>query len=598
MNSRFLDPQLAAGNNDTQHALEKAREDIARLTRENRAYARQVELLRTAARTTVDELDTLVLAQALARLAAQAASAERATVCILEYDAVVAQSQYHAPEVTEGPIHQYDHKLSPGAGCGLGPEVVSTGRAVLCHDARVDPRLGEEFATRFKVRNAACVPIMNHQSNVLAFIEVFNRTGGGFFTGDDLHRLETLALQASVGLQRGRLVERLAEWSRSLEMLLAFSAAVNQHLDPTHLMRNLVENAALFVKAEGGMAGLVVAAENGERQMACDGLWIHKRWLDWRRRWRAQEGLAGLVMESAFPHLSNNYPEEPFADPELAHHFAVRAALCVPVKGPDDIVIGFFELHRLTPQSPFTWQDAAFLESLANVTAVAIRNAQLLKAVEAKNQEIQALSANHVNLLEEERRHISRELHDEAGQILIGIKLALQVAARDVAPNQVELRQDLDDLRDQVNRATERLKDLARRLRPPTLDQLGLEIALRQLATDLQAGGDLRVELDLESPDTPLRQEWDITLYRIAQEALTNIVRHARAQVATVELHYYPDKIRLCVRDSGRGFEEAAVTAGLGLLGMRERATMLGGSLAVRSLVGHGTVIEVEVPRR
>jgi signal transduction histidine kinase len=411
-----------------------------------------------------------------------------------------------------------------------------------------------------------------------------------------VRRLEALPLIASLGFQRSRLVDRLADWSRSLEMLLAFSAAINQHLVPMQLMRQLVENAAMFLKAEGGMAGLLEQSPSGEREMVCDGIWSRKRWHDRERRWKGQQGLAGLVMQNEFPCFSNHYPEEPFADPELVRDFEVRQALCVPVKDSQDVVIGFFELHRLTPQSPFTWQDAAFLESLANVTAVSIRNAQLLKALEAKNQEIRALSAHHVRRLEEERLHISRELHDEAGQILIGIKLALQVTARE-APAHTELHRELDELREQVNRATRRLKDLARWLRPPTLEKLGLEIALRQLAADVQANSGLEIQLDLESPDVRLAEDREIILYRIAQEALTNVLRHAGARTASLELHYYPARVRLRIHDDGKGFDESAVSGGLGLLGMRERAGILGGVLLIRSAPGQGTSIEVEAPR-
>jgi signal transduction histidine kinase len=543
-----------------------------------------------------------VLAQAMARLATQVASAERATVAILEYDSIIAQAQYGASDLSSAGtptlVHRYPAELQQGPGCGLAPRVVATAQTMVCHDARVDPNLGPEFAAKYHVRNVACVPVLNHQSSVLAFIEVVNRRAGGLFTQEDLRALETLALAASLGFQRSRLVDRLAEWSRSLEMLLAFSAAVNQHLDPMQLIRRLVENAVLFLKADGGMAGLTLQSADGAREMVCDGVLSRTRWHEWERRWKRQQGIAGFVMENEFPFLSNNYPEEPLSDPELVRDFEVRQALCVPIKDPVDVVIGFFEIHRSTPHTPFTWQDAAFLESLANVTAVSIRNAQLLKAVEVKNQEIRALSANHVNRLEEERRHISRELHDEAGQILIGIKLALQVTAREIPDERTDLRRDLDELRELVNQATQRLKGLARWLRPPTLDQLGLEIALRQLATDLEGKGGLAIHLDLESPEPRLPQAWEIALYRIAQEGITNTLRHSKAQTATIELRCETGKVKLSVRDDGQGFDETETGArGLGLLGMRERAGMLGGVLTIDSAPNRGTLIQVEVPR-
>jgi signal transduction histidine kinase len=577
--------------------VEALRLEVARLTQENRAWARNVEILRAAVKTSVDELDTLRLAEALARLAAQIASAERATVGVLEYGSIVGQANYCGSDPAGKMAYVYPTELQAGPGCGLAPRVVDSAQTLATRSPWTDPNMGVDFATRYKVRSAACVPVLNHQSTVIAFIEVTNRKGGAFFTQEDLRALETLAQAASVGVQRARLLDRLSEWSRSMEMLLSFNAAVNQHLDPTRLIRNLVENAGLFLKADGGMAGLLVQTAGGEAEMVSDGLWANSSWHDWQKRWKRQEGLAGYMIESEFPYLSNDYAADPLADAELVRSFDVRQALCVPIKDQSENVIGFFELHRSTPQTPFTWQDAAFLESLANVTAVAIHNAQLLKALDVRGQEIRALSANHVNRLEEERQHISRELHDEAGQILIGIKLALQVAARQIPAEQTELRHDLDELRDQVNLATKRLKDLAQWLRPPTLDQLGLEVALRQLASDLKIRAGFEVEIAIDAIEPRLPQAWEIALYRVAQEALTNVLRHADAESALLELCCCKEKVTLMVQDSGKGFNPAAVAGGLGLLGMRERAGMLGGALMVDAVPGRGTQIRMEVPR-
>ncbi len=578
--------------------IEHLRREVARLTQENRAYARSMDVFRAAVKTTIHELDTQLLAQAFAKLATQVASAERATVAVLEHGAIIMQehARYGDSAIEETDVaYIYPVELKPGPGCGLAPRVVTSAQTAVCHTPRTDANLGADFAARHKVRNVACVPVINHQTTVLAFIEVTNRRGGALFTQDDLRGLEALALAASVGLQRARLLDRLGEWSRALEMLLGFSAAINQHLDPVHLIRQLVENAGLFLKADGGMAGL--SMQNGDApEMVCDGLWNRGVWHPWQRRWARQEGMAGFVMENEFPYLSNEYPTDPLADAELVHDFNVRQALCVPIKNQNDAVIGFFELHRSTPQTPFNWQDAAFLESLANVTAVSIRNAQLLKALEARGQEIRALSANHVTRLEEERQHISRELHDEAGQILIGIKLALQVAARQIPEGHTNLRRDLDDLRDQVNQATRRLKDLARWLRPPTLDQLGLEIALQQLASDLKSRANFDVKVSVGPLATRLPQSWEIALYRVAQEALTNVLRHADANCAELELRCKGDHLCLIVRDSGRGFDPAAASGGLGLLGMKERASMLNGTLTVNATPGRGTEIRMEVP--
>jgi signal transduction histidine kinase len=246
--------------------------------------------------------------------------------------------------------------------------------------------------------------------------------------------------------------------------------------------------------------------------------------------------------------------------------------------------------------APFTWQDTAFLESLGNSTAVALENAQLLKTLEIRGREIESLSKRHVTRLEEERARIARELHDEAGQLLIGIKLSLQVLARQVPADVSGVRQELDQLREQVNQATSRFKDLAKRLRPPTLDQLGLNVSICQLAADHEKRTGIPVQLDLCNEMPRLSQAAEIALYRIVQEALTNAAKYANATHLFVSLRKSASTIELGIRDDGVGFDASRVSSGLGLLGMRERASMLGARFQVKSWPNEGTEIQVTVP--
>jgi signal transduction histidine kinase len=576
--------------------LEQLRLEVERLRRENRTYAKELKNTQSSARVVVDELDTEALAKAIARRAMLTLNAERALVGVIEYDAVVVQASCCNDDAAQpSEMWRYPTDLKVGPGQGLAPWVVQRRQPFLCLDARGDANLGPDYAARHRCRNALCVPIQNHQGIVIGFIEVQNRRDAGVFTPDDIPAAETLALQASVGFQRSRLIDRLAEWTRSLEMLLAFNAAVNQHMEPAGLVRRLVENAAQFLKADGGMAGLAVPS-GAARRMVSDGYWNRGQWHERARSWEAGHGLAGTVLESEFPALVNNYSEDRLADAELVKEFDVRQALCTPIKDSRDRVVGFFELHRSTRGSPFTWQDAAFLESLANVTAVAIHNAQLLRSVAIKNEEIRTLSANHVTRIEEERRHIARELHDEAGQVLIGIKLALQLLATEIPQERPEIRQELNGLREEVNRATAQLKDLARNLRPATLDKLGLEAALRQLASDFHRKTGLPVDLELDSVSPRLSQGTEIALYRIAQEALTNVARHAQAHEVRLSLQQTDTTVELCISDDGRGFDQTGSGRGLGLLGMNERAAMLAGELTVLSAPGEGTSLKVRAP--
>ena len=193
---------------------------------------------------------------------------------------------------------------------------------------------------------------------------------------------------------------------------------------------------------------------------------------------------------------------------------------------------------------------------------------------------------------EGERSRIARELHDEVGQQLTALLLRLTSARRlagaDLEPILVEAhglaRGALDDVR-----------RVARELRPEALDDLGLPSALAALAERFAGQAGLRVNHELQPVVPPLTAEEELVVYRVAQEALTNVVRHAGCERAELTLRVTDDALVLDVRDQGRGFHPAAVAAN-GLLGMRERALLIGGQLDVRSRPGRGTLVRLALP--
>jgi signal transduction histidine kinase len=574
--------------------VDALRAELARVTRERSRLARELELAQISARITRDELDTQRLARELARHAAVLLNAERVLVFVCDNDVARARARAQRGKLAselelEGFVY--------GSSDGITGQVMLRQQTVLSPNAADDARFDLHRQRGMPCRNALCVPVINHQRHVIGVIEAHNRRDGGIFTQDDASAAQMLAMQSATGIERARMFERMHEWAQSLESLLAFNAAINAHLNPQMLVRRLVENAARFLKADGGMAGLAIPQENGEITLVADSYWHLGEWHPYTRTWRSNEGLPGFMLVSEFPYVTNTYTEDQYHDPQLAAQFDVRKVLCVPIKNAQDRVLGFFKLHNSAHGHSFTWQDAGFLESLANMTAVAIENALLIKALEATNAQVQALSAGHLNRLEEERRRISRELHDEAGQALIGVKLALQVMALRVQGDSPELRGELDALREQVNAATTQIKNLARHLRPPTLDELGLSTAIRQLASDLERRGGARIRLDMVEFEPRLPQTFETALYRIAQEALTNIQKHANASQVWLMLGCKDGNALLTVCDDGCGFDAKRVESGLGLLGMRERAEMLGGHVRISGAAG-GTRIDVQIPMR
>jgi signal transduction histidine kinase len=444
------------------------------------------------------------------------------------------------------------------------------------------------------IRNSLCVPLVSTQSRVLGVIEARNKRLAGTFTEQDIRLANCLARVACSSVDRARLFFRIEDWQQSIETLLSFNATVNQQLEPARMVRELVANVTGFLDATGGAAGILIREEQVPVAV-CDSFFYEGQTYPIARRWKPREGIPGVVIETEFPLLVDDYRQNPLADPELAARFDIGSCICVPIKNPHEEVLGFFKLHRRQGQPQFTWQDAAFLESLGNTAAVAIENARLVKSLELKNRQIKNLSEHHLRRLEEERHRIARELHDETGQVLVGLKLRLQVLSGLLNDNQAAARQELTGLRQQLNQAASQLKDLAKRLRPPTLDQLGFEASLRQLVAEYRKQFEFGIHVHFE--DAPrLTGDAETALFRIAQESLTNIAKHSQADRVDITFARSRGFREFSVHDNGRGFDPERATAGLGLIGIRERVKMLGGEIDIHSAAGQGTRIEIKLP--
>jgi signal transduction histidine kinase len=222
--------------------------------------------------------------------------------------------------------------------------------------------------------------------------------------------------------------------------------------------------------------------------------------------------------------------------------------------------------------------------------------AQRVRAEEAQRQVLRRLG----DAEETERGRISRELHDRLGQDLTGLKLGLQLVRKldPLAPSVQESVSKLERLADSLMRDIHRL---AWELHPAVLDDLGLEAALRHYTTEWSENNRVPVDFHsdgVEAPRLPLQLE--TTLYRITQEALTNVTRHANAKRVSVLLERRPDHVSLIIEDDGGGFnaeiQASAAQGKLGLLGMRERVTLAGGALEIESTPGAGTTVFVRVP--
>ena len=233
----------------------------------------------------------------------------------------------------------------------------------------------------------------------------------------------------------------------------------------------------------------------------------------------------------------------------------------------------------------------AQIKDITDVKRAEIERERLLAEVTTARARLQELSGRLVHVQEKERHTIARELHDEVGQMLTGLKLMLETGARPGATVDLTQAQAL------AEQLLERVRDLSLRLRPPMLDDLGLVPTLLWHFEHYRAQTGIEVQFHHRGVVARLPAETEITAFRLIQEALTNVARHAGVRDVTVELWSEEHRLRLRVEDQGRGFDPAALAGpSIGLTGMRERAALAGGVLTMESRPHGGTRVGAELP--
>lgn len=287
--------------------------------------------------------------------------------------------------------------------------------------------------------------------------------------------------------------------------------------------------------------------------------------------------------------------------PPVASHVeavaaGLRAWLAIPLQ-VEGHVLGALSLTANRPAA-FSGEDIDLAQRIADSLAVAVHNARLLDNLRASREQLKRLSHRLVELQERERSYVAKELYDDEGQRLAALLLEL-VAIGHATPANPALQERISRTKELANRVLADMHSLAVLLRPASLDQLGLVAGLRHYAEQLGKEYNLNIQVEpSRTEQLDLAPDTETMLYRIAQEAVMNAVHHAQARQIGIAAVRHGERVTLLIEDDGQGFDVAQVTrfGGLGILGMRERAEMLGGSLAIESVSGKGTVVYIEVP--
>jgi signal transduction histidine kinase len=411
------------------------------------------------------------------------------------------------------------------------------------------------------------------------------KRGGEEFTENDQEVIRLLAAQAAVAIENTRLYETSTRWVGHLESLNEIGDALAGELELEPLLglvarrlRGLVQaRLVLIALPEPGVDGLRIAAADGEGTDAY-GLVGTELALG--------SSKTGRVLQRGRSERVDSVLDDPEIDQHAARRMGARSALYVPLI-VETQPIGVAIVHdKVGPAGTFTDEDLRLAESLAVRAATAVALSERVSRDTVRRV---------VEAQETERARLARELHDETGQALTSILLGLKALDDRIEP--AEGKAAVSELRELVVSTLHDVRRLAVELRPAALDDFGLVPAIERLVETVAEQSGLDFDLQSQLADERLPTDAETALYRIAQEALTNILKHADARHVTVLMSQTNRVARLSVQDDGRGFDPGDVgDGGVGLMGMRERMALVGGRLTIESTEGAGTMLTAEVP--
>jgi signal transduction histidine kinase len=407
--------------------------------------------------------------------------------------------------------------------------------------------------------------------------------GGREFTDEDEELVRLLAAQAAVAIENARLYESATRWLRQLESLNEVGTALQTEIELLPLLelvaRRLRELAAarlVTIALPTPDGDFRVEAADGEGAERMVGTVVS-----------GTSSKSARVIERRRSERIDSMIDDPEVSQEVARRMEATSSLIVPLIVRERALGVVTVVDKLGRDTRFGDDDLRLAEAFA---------ARAAAAVDLTERVARDALRRVVEGQELERKRLARELHDETGQALTSILLGLKTV--EDAKSDDALRGAIADLRALAVSTLRSVRRLAVELRPSALDDFGLVSALENLAATVREQGGPDVDLVTRLEEERLPAEVETALYRIVQECLTNVVKHANASSVSVVLRGTASSATVVVEDDGRGLPPGAGDDRLGLVGMRERLALLDGRLLIESTPGRGTTIVAEVPLR
>ena len=543
------------------------------------ATARESERLRTLLGTQLaisSELSIDAVLTTIVEAAAQVTGARYSALGVIDQtgsalDRFVTHGVDEETELAIGP---------PPHGRGILGVLINDARTLRLHDLNDDPRSVGFPPGHPPMRTFLGTPI-RLRGVVYGNLYLTEKEDGADFTDEDEELVGILAAQAAVAIENARLYESAMSWSRQLESLNEVGSALAEELDLPRLldlivvrMRELI-GARVVAIATPRDGELRIEAISGDSGDVLTGSSIPMR------------SKTGRVIARGRSERVDDLMDDPEVVQDVVRRFNATTGLYVPlVAGGETIGIAFAH-DKLGSDPRFSSADLRVAERFAERAAIAVNMSHRV----ARNALLRLVEGQEL-----ERRRLARELHDETGQALTSMLLGLRNLedARDAN----EMREAASSLRDLVVATLQDVRRLAVELRPKALDDFGLTEAVEHLAQMFTEASGIDVKLEARLGDTRPPAALETTLYRVIQEALTNVAKHADAKQVSILLLRTPKALTAIVEDDGRGFTpgRAGRSDSIGLEGMRERVALVGGTLDVEAAPGRGTTIRAELP--
>jgi two-component system, NarL family, sensor histidine kinase DevS len=469
----------------------------------------------------------------------------------------------------------------PPHGRGILGVLIRDAQALRLHDLTTDPRAVGFPPHHPSMQSFLGVPILL-RGVAYGNLYLTEKEGGQDFASEDEELTTLLAAQAAVAIENARLYESATRWLSQLESLTEIGNALAAETELSPLLELIATRLGELIDAE--LVVIALPAAGGDLRIEAA---AGPNAEDLIGAVLSRSGSkSGRVLDRRRSERVDSTLEDVEVDQEIARRMGLRSGLFVPMIAGER-AIGVIAAHNRIGADPrFTDDELRLAETFAARAAVAVDLADRV-ARDALRRVVEGQ--------ELERRRLARELHDETGQALTSILLGLKRVEE--AKSREEARDVAVGLREQIVQTLQSVRRLAVELRPQALDDFGLAPALERLGEAFAEGSGITVDVQANLDSGRLPAEIETALYRIVQEALTNVAKHAGASRVSVVVTRREGVVMAVVEDDGQGFGAGGGEGGgLGLVGMKERVGLLGGRLAIESTEGAGTTIVAEVP--